>query len=175
MKTILVLVASLDGKITKWDQPVVTSWTSKEDQQYFGDIWGKSRLIVMGSGTYESNPPLPSAKHLIIVMTARPEAYRIHEVTGQLEFRNDTPAALVKDIESRGFDEMILLGGARLATSFFSEGFIDELWLTLEPRIFGSGQSLAAGEELNIAMNLISCQKVNEAGTLILKYSVLKH
>ena len=69
---------------------------------------------------------------------------------------------------------MLVTGGQHIATSFLKEGLIDELWLTIEPKIFGMGENFVTQEKLDIDLNLISCEKVNERGTLITKYVVIK-
>ena len=69
---------------------------------------------------------------------------------------------------------MLVVGGPHVATSFLKEQLIDELWLTLEPKIFGIGDNFATEVKLDINLHLIHCEKVNEQGTLITKYAVLK-
>ena len=59
-------------------------------------------------------------------------------------------------------------------TSFLKEQLIDEVWLTIEPKIFGTGGNFVIEEELDIDLKLLSCEKVNEQGTLITKYAVIK-
>ena len=55
MKTILIFVSTLDGKITKWGEPHVNSWSSHQDQDYYKKILNESRLIVMGSNTFNAD------------------------------------------------------------------------------------------------------------------------
>ena len=69
---------------------------------------------------------------------------------------------------------MLVVGGPHVATSFLKEQLIDELWLTFEPKIFGTGGNFATDVNLDINLHLIHCEKVNEQGTLITKYAVLK-
>ena len=69
---------------------------------------------------------------------------------------------------------MLLVGGANVATSFLKEQLVDELWLTIEPKIFGTGGNFVIEEELDINLRLLSCEKVNDQGTLITKYAVVK-
>ena len=174
MKKILVFVSSLDGKITKWDDPEVRIWTSASDQEYFKNLWLRSALVVMGRKTYETNPVRPSENQLIIIMTRSPEIYKDSEVKGMLEFRNDTPIKLVTKYEDEGYPMMTIVGGGKLATSFLKDKLIDELWLTIEPRIFGMGANIVTNEKLDISLQLISCENANENGTLITKYSIIK-
>lgn len=174
MKIVLVFVATLDGKVTKWGDPLVTSWSSQEDKEYFMGIWNDSTILVMGSTSYRSTRFKPTEKHLLLVMTREPSKYENNTVLGQLEFTNESPALLAKRLEMEGHDQMVVVGGPHIATSFFREQLIDELWLTIEPKIFGTGGSLVTAENFDINLKLISCEKVNEQGTLITKYSVLK-
>jgi len=174
MKTILIFVATLDGKVTKWGDPLVRKWSSKEDKAYFGNIWKDSRLIVMGSNTYNAHHVKPSVSHHFIVMTAEPAKYKELEVPGQLEFSDKSPAQLSARVDEQGYKNMLLIGGPHVATSFLKEQLVDELWLTIEPRIFGTGGSFVIEEELDIDLALLSCEKVNERGTLITKYAVVK-
>ncbi|MEO7264407.1 MAG: dihydrofolate reductase [Ferruginibacter sp.] len=174
MKKILVFVTTLDGKITQWGNPHVKKWSSEEDQHYFKKVWDDSSLTVMGSSTFNAEPIKPSSTHHFIVMTRTPAKYKAHEVIGQLEFTNQSPAQLVGHYEKEGLKQMLIVGGAHLATSFFKAQLIDELWLTLEPKIFGTGGNLVINENLDIDLQLISVEKVNKRGTLITKYAVIK-
>ena len=46
--------------------------------------------------------------------------------------------------------------------------------MTLEPKIFGTGGNFVTDVKLDISLHLIHFEKVNEQGTLITKYAVLK-
>ncbi|SDD22122.1 dihydrofolate reductase family protein [Williamwhitmania taraxaci] len=174
MKTALVFVATLDGKVTKWGDPLVRKWSSKADKDYFRMIWQGSTLIVMGSTTFNAHRVKPSASHYFVVMTSDPAKYKEFEVTGQLEFSDESPAQLSARLDLLDYKYMLLIGGPHIATSFLKEQLVDELWLTIEPRIFGTGGNFAIEDELDIELSLISCEKVNERGTLITKYALLK-
>lgn len=174
MNTILVFVSTVDGKITKWGDPAVRTWSSKNDQEYFIKIWNESRLIVMGSTTYNADRMKSSIDHHYVVMTRNPLKYRDLEVPDHLEFTDESPQALVARFMKMGYERMLVVGGPHVATSFLKEQLIDELWLTIEPRIFGTGGNLVTEEKLDIDLQLIEHEKVNSRGTLITKYKVLK-
>lgn len=74
----------------------------------------------------------------------------------------------------KGQQQMLVVGGPHVATSFLKEQLIDELWLTIEPKIFGVGDNFATEAKLDIDLLLIHSEKVNDRGTLITKYGVLK-
>jgi dihydrofolate reductase len=174
MKKILVFVTTLDGKITHWGDPHVRRWSSEEDQSYYKKIWDNSSLTVMGSSTFDAAPLKPSPAYHLVIMTRTPVKYKDVEVVGQLEFTDKSPAQLVVHYEKEGLKQMIIVGGAHVATSFFKAKLIDELWLTIEPKIFGTGGNFVINENLDIDLKLLSVEKVNERGTLITKYEVIK-
>ena len=174
MKKVLVFVASLDGKITRWGETHVKRWSSEEDKQYYKKTVDDSSLTVMGSSTFDVESQKPTSTHHVIVMTRTPAKYKDREIIGRLEFTNQTPAQLVAHYEKEGLKQMVIVGGAHIATSFFKEKLIDELWLTIEPKIFGTGGSFVINENLDIELKLLSVEKVNERGTLITKYTVIK-
>ncbi|HEY8687828.1 MAG TPA: dihydrofolate reductase [Chitinophagaceae bacterium] len=174
MKTILIFVSTLDGKITKWGEPNVSSWSSHQDQDYYKKVLNESRLIIMGSNTFNADTFKPSADHQLIIMTGHPDKYKSLEITGQIEFTNESPVELIARFISKGHKQILVVGGPHIATSFLKEQLIDEVWLTIEPKIFGTGGNFATEVNLDINLHLIHCEKVNEQGTLITKYAVLK-
>lgn len=175
MKIIVVFVTTLDGKVTKWGDPHVQRWSSHEDQAYFKKTWDESPLIIMGSSTFDFAPVKPSPKNLLVIMTRNPESYAKYAVPGQLEFSNESPVQLTERFRTRGFERMLVVGGPHVATSFFRDNLVDELWLTLEPKIFGKGGNFVVEEELDINLKLISIEKVNDRGTMLTKYAVIKN
>ena len=174
MKTILIFVSSLDGKVTKWGEPNVRSWSSHQDQDYYKKVWNESRLIIMGSSTFNADTFTPSPDHQIMIMTGHPDRYKSFEIPGQMEFTNETPVELSSRFATKAYQQMLVVGGPHIATSFLKEQLIDELWLTIEPKIFGMGENFATDTKLDIDLRLIQSEKVNDQGTLITKYAVLK-
>jgi dihydrofolate reductase len=128
----------------------------------------------MGSKTFEADPRKAASDHLLVVMTRNPEKYEAAEVKGQLEFTSESPADLFSRFEKNGCTQMLIAGRPHIATLFLKENLIDELWLTIEPKIFGTGESFATKEKLDISLKLIHSEWVNEQGTLITKYEVLR-
>ena len=175
MKTILIFVSTLDGKITKWGDPNIRSWSSRNDQDHFDAIWNDIRVIIMGSGSYKPDPVKPSLNHLFNIMTRQPEKYKNEEVPGQLVFTDESPLQLVKRFEKAGEQTILIVGGAHIAASFLREQLIDELWLTIEPKIFGKGENIVSEEKLDINLRLVSCIRANDQGTLITKYEVIRN
>jgi dihydrofolate reductase len=180
MKIILIDVSSLDGKLTKWKGNDIYEWSSREDFMHFQKVKAANNLIVMGSGTFKRVKDIeqaglkPEKERLRIILTSKPQRYSRFIVPGQMEFSNETPQELVGRLEKEGFKQMLLVSGGKVATSFFKEQLIDELWLTLEPKIFGSGEPLVREGCFDINLKLLSMEKLNTQGTLLLKYQIIK-
>jgi dihydrofolate reductase len=180
MKIILIDVSSIDGKLTKWTGNNIYEWSSPEDFANFQKIKSENNLLVMGSGTFEKVKNVDKAGlkaekgRLRIVLTSKPDAYKQFSVPGQLEFWDKTPTALVKKLEQQGYKQMLLVSGGKVATSFFKNNLIDELWLTIEPKIFGVGEPLVQEEKFDISLQLITSEKLNTQGALFLKYKIIQ-
>ncbi len=175
MKIILAMVLSVDGKSTKGNLPD-QSWASSEDQKHLSKLISENNLILMGGKTYElaKSHIKPSEGKLRIVVTHDPEKFVDDRIEGQLEFVNGTVREIVGDLGERGFEQILLLSGENLNKEFFEENLVDEIYLTIEPKIFGSGNLMVSESDLDINVELLSLDKLNEKDTILLHYKVLK-
>src|SRR5260221_3667278 len=132
MKVTLIAAISMNGKITSSGDAGPQQWASKEDQQFFAGQIEQNNFLVMGRKTYQNAKPFMRLRpnKLRIVMTRNPERYQREVVPGQLEFRQDSPLALVSEMEKQGFQEMLLLGGGEVNTAFLQSGLVNEMLLT---------------------------------------------
>lgn len=175
MKIILAMVQSADGKITYGDSPNIHRWTSQEDQRHFAKLTKQAKLIVMGSKTYEAAKKmmkLESGK-LRVILTRDPKKYADQTIAGQLEFTDETPQDLVTRLSNKGYTEMLLAGGGEINGLFFDAGLVNELLLTIEPRLLGAGKSITTQTNIS-SMKLLNVEKLNDQGTLLLKYQIEK-
>lgn len=174
MKVILAVVASLDGKTTKGYKPPKL-WASKEDQIHFQSLIAKNNLIVMGKNTFvvSKNDIKLAEDKLRIVMVREPGEFNNLAVPNQLEFSSKSPKQMVKELIGRGYKQILLASGPKLNTAFLKDKLVNELWLTLEPNIFGVGTGLMDLEKFDIKLRLISCKRLNPQGTLLLKYQII--
>lgn len=174
MKIILVMVSTADGKTTKWEESAVYGWSSKEDKKHFQHLKAQHRLIVMGRKTYEhvKNEITLSPNCRRIVMTQRPVDFSGEAVEGQLAFTDEPPLTLVKRLSTEGFDTMLLVGGSELNGGFLEHKLINECYITIEPRFFGSGKSIFADTKIDVSLQLIELRRLNERGSLVVHYSV---
>ncbi len=107
-----------------------------------------------------------------MIMTRTPEKYDKEKIEGKLEFTNETPKELLKRFEDMGTKEALLIGGAYTNTEFFKENLVTEILQTIEPKIVGTGIATAV-EKIDVDLELISIEKLNSRGTLLLKYKAI--
>ena len=176
MKIIMAMVMSLDGKTTKWHRSKIYEWTSPEDREYFSSLFKKQKAIILGRKTYDAAKTFitSASPALKIVLTDDPEKYRLAKMPGRLEFIKNRPRQLADALRSKGVKTAMLIGGGKTNTAFLKAGLIDEIWITIEPIILGSGHGLFQENKLSILLILFAAKKINRRGTLLLKYKVQK-
>jgi dihydrofolate reductase len=168
----LVAVQSIDGCITRHEAGGAGGWASPEDQRHFNAELANHDCAVFGSGTYRTDRDLIRRRLrpelLRMVMTGRPADAATEAVPGQLEFTDLSPAALLADLGRRGRHRCALLGGERIYSRFLADDLVDELVLTVEPRLFGAGLRLV-DTPVDRLLELADVQRLNPS-TLLLRY-----
>lgn len=159
---------TVDGKIAKHtDHPA--TWTSKADKKSFIKESKEAGVIIMGQTTYETiGKPLPG--RLNFVLSKVPEKFE--NQPGLLEYFNGSEQEVVEELKSRGFKKALLGGGAFVNGSFLRAGLVDELLLTIEPKLFGAGLDLFSGDGVDIDLNLLEVNKL-DANVIQLRYKIL--
>jgi dihydrofolate reductase len=161
------MAVTADGKIARNSMELI-DWTGRADKQYFVQVTRKAGVMIMGSKTFDTiGRVLPGRRN--IVMT------RNKSRTSQdkdLIFTDQTPGQILKGLETQGFKTATLIGGSVVNTLFIKEGLIDEIHVTLVPRIFGRGLSLFH-ESLDIDLELLESKPLDHGSTL-LRYRVKK-
>ncbi len=170
----LVTVQSLDGKMTRGDDPDVHAWSSDEDFRNFASLRDAHDVIVMGRTTYEVIRPTLHLRQdkLRIVLTAHPERFADQVVPGALEFTNEQPAELVARLESSGHKKLLLTTGGQGNAAFLQAGLVNELYATIEPHLFGQGAELAGNVPMDVRLKLQAVRQLNDHGTILLHYQV---
>lgn len=163
MHVILLMAMSADGYITKHQDGLV-DWTSKEDKKHFVKITKDAGALIYGKRTFEfHNKALPG--RLNVIMTRHPDVTK--NQPGLLEFTNQSPAAILQDLEARGFKQVVLAGGSEINALFLQERLVNELYLTIEPRLFGSGKRLIKELNLDLQLELIESSLLNKNSVLL--------
>lgn len=168
MKVILMMAMTLDGKIAK-NSGHFANWTSQADKKSFVAETKAAGVILMGRQTYETiGRPLPG--RLNIVMTQSPEKFE--SMPGELEYTNLSPEKVLEELATRGFETLILGGGSKINSLFLEKGLINELLLTIEPKLFGNGLSLFKDIDIDLDLELLEINSLSD-NVLQLRYKVL--
>lgn len=175
MKVTLIMVASLDGKTTEGHKPGAGSWASPEDQAFFCAQMSAHDRIVMGSATYEAarSAIKPESDRIRVVMTRTPQKFAKEQRPG-LKFSADSPQEIIEQTKGDGCRSLLLVGGAKTNAHFFSAGLIDEVLVTIEPLLFGTGTPFVTTLERTVKLKLIDHMQINRQGTLLVHYLVQK-
>jgi dihydrofolate reductase len=161
MKCFLIAAISADGYIAKNDKHPAF-WTSKEDKKRFVELTRRAGVVVMGSNTFMTLPrPLKERVNIVYSHTKKFEG---------VEVTQKNPAELLRELETRGFEEVAICGGLPIYTMFMKSGLVESLYLTIEPILFGTGIRLF-DEEMLYKLNLVSSSQA-ENGALLLEYKV---
>lgn len=168
-EVILIAAISIDGFIAPADKETLpsTTWTSKEDWQFFTRKSKEIGTMILGSKTFETiGKTLPERK--MIVMTSDPERYANYDDQG-LSFTKALPEEILADLSKQGCERVALCGGSQIYSLFMQKGLVDRMFLTVEPFVFGEGIKLFSGKNEQ-KFELVSQEKLNESGTLVLEY-----
>jgi dihydrofolate reductase len=165
MKVILLMAVTVDGMIAR-DSTQLVDWTGNADKKYFVQITKKAGVMIMGSRTFDTiGKVLPGRKN--IVMTRDKKRVSTDK---DLIFTDRNPIEIVNYIEKQGFESFALIGGSVVNTLFIKENLINEVHVTIVPRLFGKGLALF-DETMDIHLELLDVEKIN--GThILLKYRV---
>lgn len=160
-----MMAITADGKIAK-DSSQFADWTSIEDKKIFAKISKECGAVLMGENTFKTFPS-PLKERLNVVFSENknnPELDGVKWVSG-------APEKVLQELSDLGYKKVILGGGSFLNSLFLKKGLINEIMLTIEPKIFGTGLSLF-NQDLETNLRLVNLEKINE-NSILLHYQVL--
>lgn len=171
MHTVGIAVMSLDGCLTRHDEPG-TGFASEADQRFFRKAMGTFDCVLMGGGGYRAARDAILAnlgrQQLRVVLTRTPTRYRGDNRPGALEFCSDVPAVAIRKLGERGYARCAMVGGGRLLSACLRDRLLNELWITVEPVIFGKGYRLIDGA-VEARFELLGTELLGP-NTLLLRY-----
>ena len=160
----LIMAITADGKIGK-SSDHFANWTSPEDKKIFIEISKEFGLIMMGKKTFQTFPT-PLKNRLNVVFSENPGEK--HE---DVLWVNGEPEETLEKLEKLGHKKALLGGGTSLNTLFLKKKLINEIILTVEPKLFGSGLSLF-NDDFDINLELLELKKINQ-NSYSVKYKVV--
>lgn len=166
MKLTMMMAVTADGMIAR-NHAHFPDWTSRADKLMFKEMTQKAGAVIFGSRTYEIIGK-PLGGRLNVVLTRHPERYQAAE---NLMFTAESPQAVVQILAQKGFSEVVLAGGSIINSLFVKSRLIDEIILTIAPKVFGQGVPLFA-ESCDLNLELLAVRNL-EPDYLVLHYRVL--
>lgn len=172
MKVILVASITADGFIAQSKEQSSLEWTSREDTQFFVQKTKEIGVVIMGATTFETIQPkhLPFSGRTIIVLS-RSKAYSQYDPK-EVRSENGTASEVLEKLEQQGVTQVVLAGGASVYTQFMQAGYVDELFLTVEPIVFGLGVKLFSDAVLT-KLDLLEILDLSDQ-TKVFHYKVVK-
>lgn len=166
MKVTMIMAMTADGMIAR-DRSHFPDWTCRSDKRMFKKMTQTAGVVIFGSKTYDTiGKALPGRMNVVI--TRHPERYQPAE---NLIFTDNTPDQLLSHLSSKGFENAILAGGSVINSLFLKSGCIDEMLITIAPKLFGQGLPIFS-ESCDLDLELLSAETL-DVHSLVLRYRVL--
>lgn len=135
MKTTLIVATTADGFIAATEGQNSLEWTCAEDKAFFVQKTKEIGTMVMGINTFKTIGKGLKGRRMIVLTPNPAEEAPIEGV----EFASEEPAALLKRLEGEGVSQLAICGGAYVYSQFLKLGLVDEIYMTVEPILFGGG------------------------------------
>jgi dihydrofolate reductase len=166
MKVTLYMAISADGYIARTNGD--TPWSDAHLSQYAKKVTSIGALIV-GRVTYDLMNEGGDFHYLkgvtTIIVTSNPQPSTEHRIFVK------SPEEAITYLESQGFTECVVAGGSKLNHSFLSKNLLDEVYLDVEPHIFGAGITLIGGAYKDMSLELIKSFSYGKGG-IALRYKI---
>ena len=162
----MLAATTLDGKIAKHSKHF-TDWTSSEDKKHMRQIMNKCDVILVGNNTYKTAiKPLSKRNCLVLSRSFT----TIKQINNNLVYINPEKINLKKYLTKQKYKTICILGGTSIYSWVLKNNMLDEIYLTIEPIIFGTGLNLFDIKIKKRQLKLITSQKLNKAGSILLHY-----
>ena len=168
MQVILYMATTVNGYIAKENNE--TPWSHEEWLSFFKFV-KEIKNIVIGKNTYnlmQKNDEFSKMGNPFIVVVSKED------------FAHDSNLAIVKSpkealktLKGKRFAKALVAGGGILNSSFMKEKFVDEIYLDIEPLVFGKGIKLFSDNNFDAKLELIDTKRLS-SNTIQLHYRVLK-
>ena len=167
MKVVLIAAVTADGKIAQSEGQVSTAWTSGADKKFFKEKTTELKVMVVGRKTFATiGRPLLGRR--MIVLTHSLEG---RETVDGVEYSTETPTELVRRLEKEGNEALAVAGGSSIYSQFLKDKLVHEVYLTVEPVLFGCGVTLAPTSGV-VKLKLLAADKLGDS-SILLHYEVI--
>jgi len=168
MKVILYMCITVNGLIAKEDDD--TSWISEEEWNTYKEIAKRVGNIIVGHRTYDiftKQVEFEEIKEAKFVVVANNNVQLVSDNHTVVK----TPEEALKLFNNE--DEVLVVGGGILNSTFIKQGLIDEIYIDIEPIIFGKGIPLFKPDDFERDLELIESRLLSK-NTIQLHYKIKK-
>ncbi|MDZ5471473.1 dihydrofolate reductase family protein [Bacillus sp. 31A1R] len=154
-KLVLFIAQSLDGYIATKDDSL--DWlfdVEGEGDNGYSEFYEQVDTILMGKRTYDwimnqENGKFPYPNKQCYVFTRTPI-----QDTENVKFVNGDIPTFTNDLKNEEGQNIWIVGGGDLLHTFFKENLVDELIITIAPKIIGDGIPLFKADQYHTDLNL---------------------
>ncbi len=171
MKISIYIAISSNGFIS--NSRNVPDWLSPEYGQEFYSICKEYKAVIMGKTTYNILAPnyLPlTTEGTTVVLTTDRQA---KSENSTVVFTQNNATEIVQMLTDKGHEEAVIIGGAMTISEFINAKLADDIYLIIEPTLFGSGLELLKNVEFEMKLKLLDLKKLNE-NTIQIHYEIIK-
>lgn len=167
MRVFIIAAMSADGFIGVDARHRSLDWRSKADARFFIELTKQAGVMVMGSTTYHTfrMKRTPPGRRLL-VYTSKPDSV----VGDGVETTREDPRDLVQRLEREGATELAVCGGATINKLFLDAKLATEIFLTVEPILFGKGIPFLNGAT-HVSLSLLENRPLTD-NTILLHYAI---
>lgn len=159
------VAASVDGRISLLSK-TPPDWASKEDWKFFQKSLKRFDAVVVGRNTYHAAADRLRQRNTF-VLSSRLAAIKRR---GTVTFVNPDSVNLGQLFQE--YKTVAVLGGGAVYRFMLERGLLDEIFVTIEPLIFGRGKEMFVGGTQTARLHLVSVKRLNRKGTLLLHYQI---
>jgi dihydrofolate reductase len=169
----LKMMQSLDGTIAQnYDDNL--SWGSSADKKLYKKFTTEFGTVIVGSTTFEQTPKIAFKNRFCVVLTRDKSKYQEFLDSPDFLFLEPNPQSVVEVLEARGLDKAVVIGGSKINSMFLQAGLINNIYITIAPKIFGSGIKIFGDVGLNLNLELVEFERL-DVNELLLTYKVLNN
>jgi dihydrofolate reductase len=168
MKVFIYMATTINGMI-KADVPY-KQWISDVSWHSYLKALGDMDIAVVGAKTYKimTTDEFAAGVPFVVLTHNSTELQQ----RGKVSFSDKPPQELVRDLETRGYKRVGVLGGAEVVSSFLNAGVVDELFIDIEGVISGGKKNLVLPDTTLTRFELVGMQRLDNT-TVQLRYKVL--
>jgi dihydrofolate reductase len=162
MKVVLYMAITPNGMIAKENDN--TGWVTETEWVSFSGMIKESGNMIIGRRTYDvmlKNDEFKQSglEKIKTVVLSSEKTLHVHDKESISVAKS--PKEAIGILQGQGFETIMVCGGGGLNSSFIKENLVDEIYLDIEPIVFGKGTSLFREADFEANLELIETKKLS--------------